>query len=135
MASLENSRQLIREGVVSCVYPERHSARVCFSDKDNLISAELPVLQSCAFGNKSYCLPDIGSGVVCLMATNGDDGTGWILGSRYHEKSTPAVNSQDKTRMDFSDGTFIEYDRQSHELNINCVGDIKINGKRIFLNE
>lgn len=116
-------------------YPERHSARVEFEDKDGLISAELPILIPCAAQNKFYSLPDIGETVVCLTATNTDDGTGWIIGSRYHDKATPKVNSQDKTRMDFADGTFIEYDRQSHELNINCIGDIKINGKRIYLNE
>ena len=128
-------RQLVREGVVTTVYPERHSARVTFEDKDELESAELPILIPCAAANKYYALPDIGEDVICLFATNADQtGTGFIIGARYHDKAEPAVNSQDITRLDFKDGTFIEYDRESHELKINCVGNIKINGKRIDLN-
>lgn len=130
------SRQIVKEGVVSVVYPERHTARIEFEDKDGMLSAELPVLTSWAFDNKSYALPDVGEKVICLFMTNADmTGTGIIIGSRYHDKSTPAVASQDKARLDFKDGTFIEYDRASHELKIECVGDIYIKGRQVFINE
>ena len=130
------ARQLVREGVVTVVYPARHSARVEFADKDNLVSAELPILSAFALGNKSYALPDVGDTVVCLFATNSNQvGDGYILGAHYTDKTPPAANSQDITRFDFKDGTFISYDRANHELKINCVGNIKINGRRIDLNE
>ena len=132
----DDSRRLISEGIVSVVYPERHSARVTFPDKDDVVSAELPILTPCGSQNKSYSLPDVGESVICLFASNDDtSGTGFILGARYDDKNPPAVNSQDITRMDFKDGTFIQFDRAKSELKIECKGDIIINGKRIFLNQ
>ena len=131
-----DARQLVREGRVSVVYPERHSARVEFEDKGNLVSAELPVLTTWAFDNKAYALPDVGETVVCLFASNADQtGTGWIIGSRFHDKSTPNANSQDVARIDFKDGTFLEYDRAKHVLRVECIGNIYIKGKNIYLNE
>ena len=131
----DNARSLIREGVVSVVYPERCSARVEFADKDGLISAELPILQPCAFKNKTYALPDVGESVLVLDPGNDDSNTGFIIGSRYHDKNTPPANSQDISMLKFEDGTFIRYDRKRHELKIECTGNIYIKGKNIYLNE
>lgn len=132
---MEEGRRLVREGVVSVCYPERHSARVEFADKDGLISAELPVLTPCASANKFYALPDVGETVVCLFAGNSEQvGDGFIIGSRFHDKIPPNASKQDITRMDFKDGTYIQYDRARHELQINCKGIIRINGKQIYLN-
>ena len=129
------AREIIKEGVVTATYPTRHTLRVEFEDKDGLISDELPVLTTWALDNKMYHLPDVGETVICLFASNADQtGTGWVIGSRFHDKSTPNANSQDKTRIDFKDGTFIEYDRASHKLRIECVGEIYIKGKMIYLN-
>lgn len=121
------SRQIVREGVISAVFPERHTCRVVFPDKDDLTSAELPVLTLCSAQNKFFSIPDVGTSVVCLFSGNADGtGTGFIIGSRFHDKSTPNADSIDKTRMDFGDGTFIEYDRSTHELKIKCAGKITI---------
>lgn len=129
------ARDLVKEGTVTAVYPERHSVRCEFADKDGLISAELPVLTSWAFANKMYHMPDVGEMVVCLFASNADNtGTGWVIGSRFHDNSPPKVSKQDISRIDFKDGTFIQYDRAKHELQINCTGNIRINGKNIYLN-
>lgn len=128
-------RQLIREGKVSAQIPERHSVRVMFEDKDNLTSYELPVLTPCASTNKFYALPDVGETVVCLFASNSEQvGDGWVIGSRFHDKIPPNARSADITRMDFADGTFIQYDRKRHELQINCAGVVRINGEEIYLN-
>lgn len=130
------ARELIKEGVVTAVYPESHEVRCEFADKDNLISAQLPVLTTCAFGNKNYCMPDVGDSVVCLFASNADTtGTGFVIGSRFNDKASPNASSIDITRTDYKDGSFIQYDRAKHELRINCVGKIFINGTEIHLNE
>lgn len=130
------ARELVKEGRVSATFPERHTCRVEFEDKDGLISDELPVLTPWAWQNKSYALPDVGEVVVCLFASNADQtGTGWIIGSRFHDNSPPNANRQDISRIDFKDGTFIEYDRSKHELRIECVGEIFIKGKNIYLND
>ena len=109
------------------IFPERHAVRVVFPDKDNLTSAELPVLGSFCAGNSSFALPDIGESVLVLNSTNDDvSGSGFVIGSRYNDKNPPKVNSIDKTRMDFKDGSFIEFDRSSGILNIDAKGSVKI---------
>ena len=130
-----DAKQILREGIVSAIFAERHTARVTFGDKDDLVSDELPVLTLCSSGNKFYSLPDVGTSVVCLFAPNAEGtGTGFIIGSRFHDKSKPNADSVDKTRMDFSDNTFVEYDRSSHKLKIKCSGDVEIeaDGKITF---
>lgn len=128
-------KNLIRFGKVSSVDPAKCTCRVAFDDRENLVSAELPVLQSSCLNNKFYSLPDVGDSVVCLMTPNDENGSGFVLGSFYHEKNIPPAQSQEISVIQFGDGTEIKYDRESHELSINCVGNIKINGKRIDLNE
>lgn len=131
-----DARQIVREGKISAVFPERHTVRVEFEDKGNLVSDELPVLTTWALDNKMFHMPDVGETVVCLFASNADNtGTGWVIGSRFHDKSTPNANKQDITRIDFKDDSFLQYDRSKHELRVKCVGNIYINGKNIYLNE
>lgn len=121
------ARDIVKEGIVSEVFPERHTARVTFEDKADLVSAELPVITLWAMSNKAYALPDIGETVLCLFATNdGTSGEGWIIGSRFHDKSLPNAKSQDITKIDFKDGTSIEYDRKKHSMKIQCKGTLEI---------
>ena len=126
---------LIRRGIISDVYPERHSARVTFEDKNSVVSAELPILTSFASKNNLYHLPDIEEEVICLFEENDNqDGTGVIIGSIYNDVNTPKANSQDICRIDFADGSFIYFDRKTGNLEINCSGNITVKGKNIFLN-
>ena len=128
-------KNLIRAGVVSAVNVAKHRARVTFEDKDDVVSGELPILTAFAEKNKCYRLPDVGESVLCLMLPNStESGEGFIIGSYFNDVDTPNANSQDVSRIDFSDGTFIEYNRSSHKLSINCVGDIEIKGANIYLN-
>ncbi|MBR0061807.1 MAG: phage baseplate assembly protein V [Selenomonadaceae bacterium] len=127
-------KNLIRFGKVSAVIPERCACRVVFDDRDNLVSAELPVLQSSCLNNRFYNLPDVGDSVLCLMAPNDEHGAGFVLGSFFTEKNPAPAQSQEISMIKFGDGTTIQYDRESHELQINCVGNIRINGKNIYLN-
>ncbi|MBR1645194.1 MAG: phage baseplate assembly protein V [Selenomonadaceae bacterium] len=122
-----DARQLVREGKVSSINAEKHMVRVVFEDKDGMTSAEMPILTPCAAGNKFYAMPDVGDMVVCLFASNSDmTGNGWIIGSRFNDKSKPNANSADVMRMDFNDDTFVEYNRKSHELKIKCAGKVII---------
>lgn len=135
MVTENDARGITAEGIVDAVYPERHSVRVTFPDKDNMTSAELPVLGSFCAGNSSYAMPDIGESVIVLNSTNDEaSGTGFVIGARYDDKVKPKANSQDITRMDFKDGSFIQFDRSKGELRIECKGNIIINGAKIFLN-
>ena len=132
---MSEDKNIVRRGIVSAVYPERHSARVTFEDKDNVVSAELPILTSYASKNCLYHLPDVGEQVICLQEeSDAQEGDGVIIGSIYSDVNKPKASSQDKFRLDFDGGSFIEFDRSSGDLNINCTGNIKINGQNIYLN-
>ena len=128
-------KEIIRAGKVSAVIPERCAARVVFDDRDGLISAELPVLQSSCLNNKFYSLPDVNDSVVCLMFPNDPNGGGVVLGSFYHEKNLPPAQSQDLSQIKFGDGSVISFDREKGDLRINCTGKIYINGAEIHLND
>ena len=126
-----DARQLVKEGKVTAINAETHMVRVEFEDKDGMTSDEMPVLTTCAFGNKFYAMPDVGDMVVCLFASNSDmTGNGWIIGSRFNDKSTPNAKSADVMRMDFKDGTFVEYNRESHEMKIRCEGKVFVEAKK-----
>lgn len=113
-------RHVVREGVVSSVNVQEHTARVIFEDADGVVSAELPVLVMYAGQNKVYALPDVGDSVVVLMLeNNGQSGEGgFIIGCRYHEQLKPVGKSQEETRLDFGDNAYISYDRAAHEFRI-----------------
>ena len=136
---------LVREGEITQIYPERMTARVTFGDKDNNVSAELSITTQCSAKNKKYFNYDIGDQVVCLFAPNDEtSGTGWIIGSSFNEvDKIPEDVDADVQKTEFSDGTFVSYNRKTHEMEIACRGNLKIicegnvfiQGKRIDLNE
>lgn len=127
---LEN---IIRDGIVSSTNPANCTVRVTFPDKDDLVSGDLKVLTRGSKDNKDYWMPDVGESVVCLFLPNGNN-EGFCLGTYFNDVDRPPVNDQNKRHMKYSDGTIIEYDRQSHTLSIDCVGNVIVNGKTINLN-
>lgn len=122
-----------RFGYVSAYDPERHMAQVHFPDKDNLVSAWIPVGIPNSLKNKDEFHLDVGEHVFCLMLGNGLE-LGIVLCSVYDDKNKPVVKDQNIRVTTFSDGTRMQYDRKKHLLKIDCVGNIVINGKRIDLN-
>lgn len=144
MKAGDSGRESVRIGVVSSTDPKKNTVRVTFEDKNNLVSGDLRVVHRGSVGNKDYWLPDIGDEAVCIFPTNDDDYfDGYVIGTLFNDKDLPNADSQDVTRLDFKDGTFIEYNRESHAMKIECKGtldiicdeDIRINGRRIYLNE
>ena len=129
-------RGMIRTGTVSAVYPENGTARVVFDDKDDTTSPELHIVHRFSGTNKDYWVPDIGDQVVCIFANNDTNfSTGWILGSYFTATHPPQVASPDIMRLDFADGSFLEYNRGNSSLTIKVMGQIKINGAEIHLNK
>lgn len=132
---IKTIRNLIRTGIVSSVNEEKCTARVTFQDKDNMTSAEVSPLCRGSMKNKDYWLPDIGEQVVCLFLPNDKNlSEGWVLGTYFSNPDPPQKGSIDDRIFDFGDGTHISYSRKTHELNIQCIGEVKINGKAIYLN-
>ncbi len=128
-------RGMVRTGTVSAVFPERDTARVTFDDKDGTSSPELHILHRYSGKNKDYWIPDIGDQALCLFNNNDKSfSTGWILGTYFTDKQPPQVASPDIMRLDFADGTYIEYDRSSSTLTVNVAGPVIIKGATISLN-
>lgn len=128
-------RGMVRTGTVSAVFPERDTARVTFDDKDGTSSPELHILHRYSGKNKDYWIPDIGDQALCLFNNNDKNfSTGWILGTYFTDKQPPQVASPDIMRLDFADGTYIEYDRSSSTLTVNVAGPVIIKGATISMN-
>lgn len=116
---------MIRVGVVSSITPDKGTARVAFSDRNNLVSHELPILVKQTLAVKDYYIPDVGEHVVCVFLPNGVE-AGFILGAFYSDSDTTPVAAQKKRHITFDDGTVIEYDRESHTLLVDVKGDATI---------
>lgn len=122
-------------GVVTAVDSATARCRVRFADQDNVESFWLPVLHHKTGQDKGYWLPDPGEHVCCLMDDNAEFGC--ILGAIYSDADQPPVNSQDKYHVRFKDGTWIEYDRASHLMKVEAVGDIEVHaaGKTTWISD
>ncbi|MDR1978311.1 MAG: hypothetical protein LBQ42_06225 [Synergistaceae bacterium] len=106
-----------RYGIVSDYDPKRHMARVQFPDKDNLVSAWLPVGIPNSKKNKDEFHLDIGEHVYCNMLGNGLE-AGIVLCSVWDDKNKPPLGDQDVRRTEFEDGTTMFVDRKKHIVEI-----------------
>lgn len=117
-----------RFGYLSSYDPARHMARVQFPDKENLVSAWIPVAVPNSKKNKDECHLDVGEHVYCAMMGNGLE-SGVVLCAVYDDKNKPPEGKQDIRKTTFEDGTTILYDRKKKFLEIECEGDISIHAK------
>ena len=131
---MSDIKSMIRFGIVSAIYPGRHSCRLTFPDRNDLVSGELPILIPAGAKNSYFALPDVGDECVCVCPSNDDSNVGFVLGSFYHDKAPPPTDNQDVSMIKFEDGSTISYDRAKHELLIDVKGTIKLKADRIDLN-
>lgn len=124
MNPLQQQQAVFKVGIVSETDPATHSARVRFDDLDGLETMRLPVGVHKSMRDKAYWMPDVGEHVACVLDVNAE--TGVILCSIYSDADQPPVVSQDKYHMRFEDGTWVEYDRSSGEMNVYCVNNITV---------
>lgn len=130
-------KNLIRIGQVSSTNPETMTVKVVFPDQENLVSANLFVVNRGSQSRKDYWIPDIGEQVVCVFLPNAS-GTGldegFVIGSYFSQVDKPIVKDQNIRRIDFGDGSYIEHDRSSGNLRIHAAGEIRVTGTKIHLN-
>jgi phage baseplate assembly protein V len=110
-----------RFGYVSAYDPARNMARVRFPDKDNLVSAWLPVSAQNSKKNKAERHLDIDEHVYCDMLGNGLE-AGVVLCAVFDDKNKPPLGNQDIQRTTFEDGTVVQYDRAARALTVDCSG-------------
>lgn len=122
-------KNIIRIGRVSSVDVNTNTARVAFSDKDDLVSGNLMIVNRGSMADKDYWIPDIDEQVLCLMMPNKSGlglNEGFILGSFFSAEDAPQERSADVRAVKFGDGTVIKHDRSTGNLTINATGDIDI---------
>lgn len=104
--------------------PATAKVRVTLPDRDDVVSWWLPVLHHKTLQDKAYFMPDVGEQVVvCFPPVSGME-TGFVIGATYNAQDAPPVNSQDKWHLLFKDGSWLEYDRASHNLSGHIKGKV-----------
>lgn len=122
-------KNIIRIGRVSSIDVNTNTARVAFSDKDDLVSGNLMIVNRGSMVDKDYWIPDIDEQVLCLMQPNASGkglNDGFILGSFFSAEDPQQESSADVRAIKFSDGTVVKHDRKTGNLTINATGDISI---------
>ena len=114
---------MLRFGNITEVQPESGYARVTFTD-DGIVSDWLQVVTLGAIKDKFSCTLSINEQVACLMDEHSEEGV--ILGALFNEKSKPNGCGNGIFRVKFDDDSVIEYNRNSHEYNLNIKGKVNI---------
>lgn len=114
---------MLRIGLISEIDAARCYARVKFLD-NGIVSDWLQVVVMGAISNKFFHIFDINEQVACLMDENDEEGV--ILGALFNDKTSPGDGNKDVVKVNFSDDSFIEYNRSAHEYNIDIKGKINI---------
>lgn len=114
---------MLRFGNISEIDVDKCFARVKFID-DGIVSDFLQIIVMGAINNKYFHMLDINEQVACLMDENSEEGV--ILGAVFNNKTNPDGGNKDIVRIKFSDNSSIEYNRSTHEYNIDIKGKINI---------
>lgn len=128
-------RNLFRVGRVSSVNGTACTARVTFPDKEELVSAELPVLQIGSLGTRGYWVPEINTQVLCAFLPNPSGkgiNQGFILGAFYSTQDRPAEQNPAIKSITFPDGSRIRY--EGGVIEISAASAIKITAPRVDIN-
>ncbi|WP_212958308.1 phage baseplate assembly protein V [Paenibacillus albilobatus] len=125
MSEVENViRRMIRIGDCSSADPEMGTIRATFSDLDDMVSGDLPVLTPGGWG-KGNALPEPGESVLCIFLSNGiEDGV--CLGAIDDEDVPPGT--PDQRGIYFEDGSEVYYDRTNQQIVVKTAGGVSIEG-------
>lgn len=109
----------IRKGKVSSINYETGMMRVTYKDRDNAVTAEMPILNN----NMEYSMPGIGQDVLVAHLSNGSS-RGVVLGPLWNQENMPAEARKDFYRKDFSSRkgvAYIEYDDKTGQYRIKAA--------------
>jgi len=120
LTALENTiRQMVRLGFVIDQVPAEGAVRVEIRDADCLQTYKLPVLYPKTRADKFWWLPELGEHVLCVFLPIGME-IGFVLGAIYSAVDTPPAAEPGKALLHFEDGTWLEYDKATGEMQIHC---------------
>jgi phage baseplate assembly protein gpV len=119
-------KNLIRIGTVSSINYNAGKVKVSFSDKDGIVSDELPMLSF------EYNMPAVNDSVLCVFLGNGLQ-SGFCLGKFYSSKNHPPDAGNNIYFKDILGEASIEYNKTTKTLTISAEnivfnGDVDING-------
>lgn len=125
MDTTEELKQLIRWGTIVSVN-KNNTARVQFSDIDNLVSYDLHILVSNANKNRYQAPPDVGCNALCIMMPTGNS-AGFILGTFYNATNQAPIDSLNQVmHWTFEDGTVLNYDKSTSTLTADVKGPVDV---------
>lgn len=119
-----------RKGVVHSADYEAGLVRVQYGvateSEAPLLTAPLPWITARAGGDRTWWAPDIGEQVI-VRSPGGDMTQGVVYPALYSsEHPAPSSDPNDHTTV-YQDGTTITYNRASHVLTLNVMGDVVAN--------
>lgn len=97
-------------------------------DEDEIESDWIPRLLLNTKNTKDEAPLDIGEHVVCMMDERCENGV--ILGAINSDKDVPVKGDQKIRRTEFPDGSYVEFDGNTGEYEVNMTGDVKITGAK-----
>lgn len=111
----------IKHGTITEINAEEVTAKVTFSDEDDLVSYDLPVMSHAMGFAKFYSMPKVGMTAVCgfLESTGIEDG--FIIGSFYNDENKPLKTGL-MHYIDFEDGALVEYNEESKTMTLKSGG-------------
>lgn len=124
-----NLKNLLRIGAVSSIDYSAGTVRVCFEDKDGIVTDELPLL------SHEYEMPAIGEQVLCLFLGN-SIAKGFCLGRYFYDQDLPVESGQDIYLKQFLREASLKYDRAGKTLTLTADqivfdGNLRINGELV----
>ena len=117
-------------GIVTEVRNKPLRVKAILTDYDNMTTPWMLVLQPRTRGTHHYDPPVKDEQVACLMMD--DFETGLCLGSVYSDEDLEPIEGEQFYR-EFSDGTVLAYNPDTHELKIENVVSIKVKASNILL--
>lgn len=116
---------MIKIGTVSTADPATGSVRVAFADRDDMVSAPLPIITAGGWG-KGIAVPEPGETVLCVFLDNGQS-AGFCLGAYYAGDERPS-GSNNQRGVWFEDGSYVFYDRAARTLQVKAASGVRIDG-------
>ena len=116
----------IRIGRISSVNYAEGTARVVYTDRDNSVTMELPLL------SYEYSMPKVDDLVLVLNLPTGGE-AGVILGKIWNDNNKPKESGEKIYRKDLGEGCYIKYDEETKKLRIDCPKGIQIKGNIEYL--
>ena len=122
-----NLEELFYIGIVTAYGKAPCTVRVRRPDKDDRVSAELPVIQLCVQGNSFFHMPKIDEQVLCIALPNAGGkgvGEGFCLGAWYSEEDKPTEIDNDTISLTMENGSYLRFNKN---------GDVELHAAQNFL--